>query len=95
MCELYIMKVNFHLKGVAHAGLGAGAERLTRTAIPKVIQMRHFGEHLLMEIRIGAVPKVSEALASHPDYDLLITGYSLGAGEVAKVAKAIEQRLQA
>ena len=31
--------------------------------------------------------KVSEALANYPDYDLLITGYSLGAGEEAKAKK--------
>jgi len=57
------------LQGVAHAGLGAGAERLTRTAIPKV----------------------SEVLSSHPDYDLLITGYSLGAGLAQLVALKLEQ----
>ena len=75
------------LKGVAHAGLGAGAERLTRTALPKVIQLKHFGGHF-SEIRFDAGPKVSEVLSSHPDYDLLITGYSLGAGKLAKVAEA-------
>ena len=32
----------FPFQGVAHAGLGAGAERLTRTAIPKVIQLKRF-----------------------------------------------------
>jgi len=57
------------LQGVAHAGLGAGAERLTRTAIPKV----------------------SEVLSSHPDYDLLITGYSLGAGLAQLVALKLEE----
>jgi len=58
------------LQGVAHAGLGAGAERLTRTAIPKV----------------------SEVLSSHPDYDLLITGYSLGAGLAQLVALNLEEK---
>ena len=32
--------------------------------------------------------KVSEVLANYPDYDLLITGYSLGAGEVGKAKKS-------
>ena len=82
---------NFHLKGVAHAGLGAGAERLTSTAIPKVSQLKN-----LLELRFDAVPKVSEVLSSHPDYDLLITGYSLGAGEVAKCQFGqLEKHLQA
>jgi len=57
------------LQGVAHAGLGAGAERLTRTAIPKV----------------------SDVLSRHPDYDVLITGYSLGAGLAQLVALKLEE----
>ena len=63
-CQTLVLQIlhlgdSFHFQGVAHAGLGAGAERLTRTAIPKV----------------------SDVLSRHPDYDVLITGYSLGAGE--------------
>ena len=40
----YVWRHNFHFKGVAHAGLGAGAERLTSTAIPKVSQLKKFLE---------------------------------------------------
>jgi len=57
------------LNGVSHAGLGAGANRLAQTAIPKV----------------------SEVLTRYPDYDLLIIGYSLGAGLAQLVALKLEK----
>ena len=87
------MYKKIHLQGVAHAGLGAGAERLTRTAIPKVIQLNILEHNLETRFVHQNNPKVSEVLSSHPDYDLLITGYSLGAGRGRPTLVDIEKHL--
>ena len=87
------MYKKIHLQGVAHAGLGAGAERLTRTAIPKVIQLNILEHNLEARFVHQNNPKVSEVLSSHPDYDLLITGYSLGAGRGRPTLVDIEKHL--